>query len=161
MAVAAIFQSQSQDIASTNIINKGDKSPSFEIISTNGNVKSSDLKGKVVLINFFTTWCGPCQKELAEVEKTLWPKFKDNKNFVMLIIGREHNEEQLSKYNETKKFSFPLYPDENKAVYSLFAKNYIPRSYLIDKNGKVVFQSVGFNENEFSELMGLIENLSK
>ena len=56
------------------------------------------MKGKVGLINLFATWCGPCQTELAELQETLWPKYKNNKDFVMLVIGREHTDEQLQKY---------------------------------------------------------------
>ena len=67
--------------------------PAFTIMNDNGTqVPSSSLKGKVILVNFFATWCPPCQKELAEVQKMLWPKYKDNKDFVLLVIGREHTE---------------------------------------------------------------------
>jgi thiol-disulfide isomerase/thioredoxin len=83
--------------------------PSFKLNSTvYGKVNSADLKGKVVLISMFATWCGPCQLELAEVEKTLWPKYKDNKNFKLLVIGREHTDADLTKYNERKKFIYEL-----------------------------------------------------
>ena len=84
-------------------LKKGDEMPKFELTSSvYGDIKSTDLKGKVVLINLFATWCGPCQTELAELQETLWPKYKNNKDFVMLVIGREHTDEQLQKYNERK-----------------------------------------------------------
>lgn len=136
----------------------GDSMPKFELTSTvYGNVKPADLKGKVVLVSLFATWCGPCQKELAEVQNTLWPKYKDNKDFVLLVIGREHTDEQLQKYNERKKFSFPLYPDPKREVFSLFAEQSIPRAYLFDKSGKLVYSSVGYTEEEFGKLMKLLE----
>ena len=154
--LVASFCMQAQELE------KGDAMPKFELTSSvYGDVKSADLKGKVVLINMFATWCGPCQTELAEVQKTLWPKYKDNKDFVMLVIGREHTDEQLQKYNERKQFAFPLYPDPKREVFSLFAEKYIPRAYLFDQEGKLVYASVGYSEEEFQILMDTIESVLK
>jgi thioredoxin-related protein len=75
----------------------------------------------------------------------------------MLVIGREHTDEQLQKYNERKKFTFPLYPDPKREVFSLFAEKSIPRAYLFDKEGKLVYASVGYTEEEFQKLMSTIE----
>lgn len=141
-----------------DIIKAGDKMPAFTIVSDNGTkIPSSSFKGKVVLVNFFATWCPPCQKELAEIQKVLWPKYKDNKNFALLVVGREHSDAELVKYNEKKGFTFPLYPDKSRAVYGAFAKNLIPRSYLIGKDGKVIYVSKGYSEEDFAGLMAKIE----
>ena len=137
----------------------GDIMPKFELKSSvYGDIKPGDLKGKVVLISLFATWCGPCQKELAEVQSTLWPKYKDNKDFVMLVIGREHTDAELQKYNERKKFTFPLYPDPKREVFSKFAEKSIPRAYLFDKDGKLIYSSIGYTQEEFQHLLKAIEN---
>lgn len=77
-------------------ISLGDAMPAITLSSEiYGKVTPADLKGKVVLVSLFATWCGPCQIELAEVQKTLWPKYKDNKDFKLLVIGREHTDAEL------------------------------------------------------------------
>ena len=137
----------------------GDIMPKFELKSSvYGDIKPADLEGKVVLISLFATWCVPCQKELAEVQSTLWPKYKDNKDFVMLVIGREHTDAELQKYNERKKFTFPLYPDPKREVFSKFAEKSIPRAYLFDKDGKLIYSSIGYTQEEFLHLLKAIEN---
>ena len=84
-------------------LKEGEAMPEFVLESSvYGNIDSKDLKGKVVLVSLFATWCGPCQVELAEIEKSLWPKFKSNKNFRFIVIGREHTDDELTKYNEKK-----------------------------------------------------------
>ena len=140
-------------------LKKGDSMPKFELKSSvYGDVKPADLKGKVVLVSLFATWCGPCQKELADVQSTLWPKYKDHKDFVMLVIGREHTNADLQKYNERKKFTFPLYPDPKREVFSLFAEKSIPRAYLFGKDGKLLYSSIGYTAEEFQKLMETIES---
>ena len=157
LSMLSFAQEQSGDI-----IKVGDKMPAFILNSTtNGTVRSEDLKGKVVLINIFATWCGPCQSELAEVQKTLWPKFKDNKDFRMLVVGREHTDEQLAEYNKRKGFTFPLYPDPKREVTGKFATKAIPRSYLIDKNGKVILAEVGYGDGSMNKLIKEIEKALK
>ena len=81
-----------------DIVKVGDAMPSFTITHDDGTkLASTQWKGKVILVNLFATWCPPCQKELAAVKQTLWPKYKDNKDFVMLVIGREHTDADLKK----------------------------------------------------------------
>ena len=135
----------------SDIVKVGDTMPSFTIVSDNGSkLQSASLKGKVILVNFFATWCPPCQKELAAVQQTLWPKYKNNKDFVLLVIGREHSDADL-----------PLYPDKDRAIFGAFAKNLIPRGYLVGKDGKIIYTSKGYTDEEFAELMTKIEGALK
>ena len=143
-----------------SLLKNGDNVPEFKVTTLDGKeIAIADLKGKVVLINFFATWCGPCMKELPEVESQLWPKFK-NENFVMVSIGREHTKEQLLKWNKKKGFTFPIAPDPKREVYSKFASQYIPRNFIVDKSGKIVWQGVGFDQKELGHMIKTIqENL--
>ena len=67
-------------------VKAGDAMPAFSLNSeVYGKVTPADLKGKVVLVSLFATWCGPCQLELGQVQKVLWPKYKDNADFKLLV----------------------------------------------------------------------------
>ena len=136
----------------------GSEMPQFSLNSSvYGDLNSADLKGKVVLVSMFATWCGPCQLELAEIEKELWPKYKDNAGFKLVVIGREHTDAQLADYNRKKGFTFPLYPDPKRGAYSKFAESTIPRAYLYNKEGKLVYSSIGYSKDEFAKLLKAIE----
>lgn len=156
-AIVGRAQTENQDIIKT-----GDSMPAFTIVSDDGRqFSSAALKGKVVLINLFATWCPPCQTELAQVQSVLWPKYKDNASFVMLVIGREHTDAELKEYNQKKGFTFPLYPDRDRKIFDTFAKSLIPRSYLINKEGKVIMSTTGYTEAEFAQLMKMIDQALK
>ena len=152
--IAWMGQAQEADV-----VKMGDAMPTFRVVSDKGEtlLSTDQLKGKVVLVNFFATWCPPCQKELAAVQETLWPKYKDNGQFALVVIGREHNEAELATYNEKKGFTFPLYPDKNRSIYAAFAQSLIPRSYLFDQEGKVIRATTGYTEEEFADMLQLIE----
>ena len=77
---------------------------------------------------------------------------------MLLVIGREHTDADLTKYSERKKFSFPLYPDPKREVYSLFAEKTIPRVYLFGKDGKLLHSSIGYKKEDFEHMMETIEN---
>lgn len=136
----------------------GSEMPQFSLNSSvYGDLNSADLKGKVVLVSMFATWCGPCQLELAEIEKELWPKYKDNAGFKLVVIGREHTDAQLADYNRKKGFTFPLYPDPKRGAYSKFAESTIPRAYLYNKEGELIYSSIGYSKDEFAKLLKAIE----
>lgn len=143
-----------------SLVKTGDQAPAFTVQTLDGKtISNQDLKGKVVLVNFFATWCGPCMRELPEIEKHLWPEFK-NEDFVMVSIGREHTKEELLKWNKKKGFTFPIAADPKREVYSKFASQYIPRNFILDKNGKIIWQGVGFDKEELNQMMKTIkENL--
>lgn len=135
--------------------------PKFAVKTENGILKSTDLKGKIAVINFFATWCGPCMMELPHLQKEVWEKYKDNKKFTLLVIGREHSQDEIAAFKTKKGFTLPIYPDENRSVYSLFAKEYIPRTYIVDKKGNIVYASVSFNEDEFKKMVAKLDELLK
>ncbi len=146
------------DIATTTIVNVGDMMPAFKTNSLSGNSFSSDvLKGKVVLINFWATWCSPCKAEFPLLQKNIYDKIKDD-NFSVLCISRSEKEDVVKKFIEQFKYTFPVYLDPEGKTYNLFASKYIPRNFVVGKDGKIKWASTGFKKSEFNEMIKLIEN---
>ncbi|MCF6357926.1 MAG: TlpA family protein disulfide reductase [Draconibacterium sp.] len=141
-------------------VKKGDTAPNFSIEMQDGTTKQlSDLKGKVVWVNFFATWCGPCRVELPHLEKDVYNKFKNRDDFEVLVIGREHDWATVNKFKSENNYVLPFYPDPKREIFSKYAKQNIPRNFIIDKEGKIAVVSIGFNKDEFSKIILHVEEL--
>jgi peroxiredoxin len=140
---------------------KGDQAPVFICKTIDGKtIDISKLRGKVIMINFFATWCPPCLKELPVLQENIWNKYKNNPDFVLVILGREHNEQEVKDFVTAKKFTMPFAPDPKREVFKLYASQTIPRNVIIGKDGKIIYQSIGYTPQEFKELEKLLtENL--
>jgi peroxiredoxin len=144
------------------LVKVGDAAPDFSFSTENDQTKKlSELQGKVVWINFFATWCGPCRQELPHLQKEVYDKLNNNKNFVLLIFGREHDWATVNKFKTEQKYTMPFYPDMERKIFSLYAKQNIPRNFIIDKDGKVAVSSTGFTEKEFAELVAKVNEMLK
>lgn len=144
------------------LIKEGEKAPNFTYELQDGSTKQlSELKGKVVWINFFATWCGPCRKELPHLEKDVFEKYKNRNDFEILVIGREHSWEEVTKFKTDNNYILPFYPDQERKIFSQFAKQNIPRNFIIDKEGRVALASIGFNEKDFKKIIQKVEGLLK
>lgn len=142
------------------LVKTGETSPDFTFETAPGKtMKLSELKGKVVWINFFATWCGPCRKELPHLQEEVYNQYKNNNDFVLIILGREHKWEEVNKFKEEQGFTMPFYPDPERKVFSLYANQNIPRNFIIDKDGKVAFSSIGFEPEEFEKIKEKVKGL--
>ena len=159
-AGSIVYGQTTDNIDKTSLLTKSQAVPSFKFEISKGKVVSFyDYKGKIVLINFFATWCAPCRRELPLIQEQIWNRHKDNSKFAMLTFGREHSWNEVLKFGKDQNLSFPVLPDLKRKVYGLFASESIPRSFLIDENGKILYLSQGFDETHFKVLKELIDSL--
>lgn len=110
------------------------------------DMKLSDYKGKVILLNFWATWCPPCRKELPDLSQ-ISTELKD-KDFVMIGVSVDDNQEVLNKFLETNRLPYTIVfePTELVGKYMSAAgqtQNVVPQTYIINKDGKVVEAILG------------------
>jgi len=164
LAVSAKAQDAAA-IEATSIVKVGDVAPDFTTEMLDGSsFKLSQTKGKVVLLNFWATWCGPCMMEFNDIPEKLLKRFAGKADFVFIPISREESRETVQKKMTQLKengISFPVGLDPKKKIYDLYAKSYIPRNYVIGRDGKVVYATVGFTQEEFAKLVDKIAELLK
>ena len=154
-------QSQEDEIASTTLVKEGMQAPDFTVMMFDGSeLTLSKLKGKVVLVNFWATWCPPCREELTRVQSDLIDRFAD-RAFVFLPISRGEEQATVADFRTKMNYSFPMGLDTERKIYDQYASNYIPRNFLIDQAGKVVMATVGYEPEEFESLIAKIDEMTK
>ena len=124
-------------------------------------VALSSLKGKVVLINFWATWCAPCLMEFYDIPSKILGPFKD-KDFVFLPISKAETKEKVEeKMKRLKKdgVDFPVALDPTGIISNLYGAESIPKNVLIDKNGTVRYISIGNAEGNLDKLAIEIKKL--
>lgn len=141
----------------TSLVKVDDAAPSFKLVDTQG--ADFDLqahRGQVVLVNFFATWCGPCLMELPHIQQ-LWDRHRGNDRFALVVLGREETNETVADFKEKHHFTFPMAADPDRAAFSLYAEQGIPRCYLIGPDGRIAYIVTGFDEDEFKKLESEME----
>ncbi|MBQ5710208.1 MAG: TlpA family protein disulfide reductase [Alistipes sp.] len=139
-------QSEEDDVEATTLVNVGDVAPDFTVTMLDGRViKLSELRGNVVMVCFWATWCPPCRQELAHLQEGVIDEFAGEK-FVVLPISRGEERKVVEKFITDNGYKFGVGLDSDRAIYDLYASNYIPRTFIVDKQGKVVYRNAGYDE---------------
>ena len=127
--------------------------PEFALKDLSGKTWTfSEMRGKVVLVNFWATWCPPCRKEMPDLE-TLYQRFASQGLVVLGISDEEAN--KVEPFIRERKFSFPVLLDPGRKVHEMFVVEGIPKSFVYDREGKLAAQSIDMRtQKQFLEMLG-------
>jgi peroxiredoxin len=142
-----------------NPIKGNKKSPDFSLTDLNGKgVEIKQFKGKVIFLNFWATWCGPCKEEMPGLE-VLHQQFRE-KNFVLLTISVDYEGiKPVQEFINKHRYTFPVLLDPKGETLDLFEVKGIPTTFLIDKKGKMVGKAIGPRDWKSAEIVSLISLL--
>lgn len=118
------------------------------------------FKGKVVFLNLWATWCGPCRAEMADIQK-LYTKVNHEKIvFVMLSIDRDSDKRKVVNYLKDKQFTFPVYMPSGYLPGQLKVPA-IPTTFILSRDGKIVRKEVGAMNYDTSKFRKFLEQLTQ
>ena len=134
------------------------KAQNFALKDLNGNeVHLENYRGKVIFLNFWTTWCPACLVEMPSMEK-LYSEFK-NKDFIILAVDMQEDPETVKMFKARFKLSFPILLDTDGVVASYYGVNAIPATYIIDRGGHLYAAALGARDWASEDAFLLIKHL--
>ncbi len=130
----------------------------FELQDLSGTTRRlSDFKGKVVFLNFWATWCGPCRFEMPSMEK-LYQRFKA-KGLVVVAVNLQEDRDSAKRFVEEHELSFPVLLDTTGRIGATYGARSIPTTYLVDRAGFVLAGTIGTREWDTEDYISLFEKL--
>nr|WP_272914949.1 thiol-disulfide oxidoreductase ResA [Sediminibacillus terrae] len=149
-----LYQNFTKD---SEVVNAGDMAPDFALKTLSGEtVQLSDYRGQGVFLNFWATYCKPCEEEMPYIESQ-YQKFKDE-GVKVLAVDVGENDVTVSAFVERKGMTFPVLMDSREELLDAYGIGPIPVTFLIDKNGKVVDRiTAGLTEPQVRDYMKKIQ----
>lgn len=146
------------------IVKIGQQMPNIEFQLTTGKrIRTNDLKGKVVMLQFTASWCVVCRKEMPHIESEIWQKHKNNPEFALFGIDMDEPLDKVNEFAKTMKITYPLALDPGAKIFYTFAAKGagVTRNVIIDKSGKIVYMTRLYKKDEFNEMKEVINLLLK
>lgn len=141
--------------------NAGDPAPDFTLRDINGqSVSLSQFKGKVVVLAFWATWCGPCKEEMPHLEKLY--KEKKDQGLVVLSINTDdaRSASKVKPYIRTNGYTFPVLLDRDATVISTYNPGKtLPYTVVVDRNQEIAKVSTSYNPGDEKALAALVDQL--
>lgn len=130
----------------------------FSFTNAEGKVATTaDLKGKVVFVNFWASWCPPCRAEMPSLEN-LYQKLKDNNNFVFLFINEDDDRNKGINYLQKNDFTVPFYQASSDVPQEIFNGS-LPTTVVLNKEGKVVLKHSGMAQYDTENFVRQLKEL--
>jgi cytochrome c biogenesis protein CcmG, thiol:disulfide interchange protein DsbE len=143
---------------SAQAVEKGQTAPEIALKDLSGKaIKLSSLKGKVVLVDFWASWCGPCRESMPFLEK-LSKSYRDQ-GLVVLGVNIDNDADAARKFLKELPVTFAVLTDAEKSAAKAYAPPTMPSSYLIDRQGKVHVVHAGFRRSDAAKLEAEVKNL--
>jgi len=142
------------------LVQVGDKAPDFTINEAGGrSFLLSDLRGKVVMLQFTASWCSVCRTEMPFIEKEIWQE-KKSSGLVVIGIDRDEPLEKVLKFKKEIAVTYPLALDPGANIFGLFAAKDagVTRNVIIDRSGKIIFLTRLYERKEFEEMKKVLFN---
>lgn len=135
------------------VVKKGAPAPDFELVDINGEKhRLKDYKGKGVVLNFWGTWCAPCEREFPAMERQ-YSEFKD-KGVEIIAVNRKQSDFEVNTYVKNMGMTFPVAIDKKMSVFKAYNIGPLPTTFFIDPDGNVMEISKGeMTEAEIRALM--------
>jgi cytochrome c-type biogenesis protein len=134
-------------------LKEGNRAPDFTVMMDTGDpITLSDLRGNVVLLNFWGTWCGPCRREMPEFQRA-YEAFND-KGFEILAVAVDDSFEAISEFRDELGLTFPLALDDTNEINDAYSIQVRPSSFLLDKEGNILIRHLGMmTEAQIQEVL--------
>lgn len=133
---------------------------SVQFTSSDGtSIDLANLKGKVIFLNFWATWCPPCIAEMPSINR-LYTKLKNNADVVFVLADADGKLEKSTAFMQKKKFDLPVYIPTGSIPEQLF-RGSLPTTVIINKKGEIVFSNEGMANYDTPEMEKLLNDLSK
>ena len=138
----------------------GDNVPSFSAKSLDGTetISNTDLKGKVIFVDFWASWCTPCLKSLPEFEN-LQTSFSNRDDVVVLAINLDENPKDAEKFIGQLNVTYKILADNSGVIPESFGVSTMPSSYIIDKEGIIRYVHRGYQSGDVNKIQSEIEQL--
>lgn len=160
LIMGLVFSGMAQALDSRGYIVKvGDVAPNFEMnLSDGSKLKLSDLKGKVVMLQFTASWCGVCRKEMPFIEKEIWQVHK-KKDFVLYALDLDEPIEKAEKLISATGITYLVALDEEAGIFTKYAhkESGVTRNVIINREGEIIYLTRLFNHEEFEGMKKVIE----